>query len=187
MDISWLAGRYVQDFKEPEQFLRKTRSMSELIDGTIKLVQKICAELRPGLLDDLGLVPAIEWQLQDFQNRTKIKVNARIDCNDLQLTSDQTTAVFRVFQEALTNVVRHAQATQVKVRLQKKDDRLILSISDNGRGIDETQALAPESLGFMGMRERLRPFQGKLEILGARHKGTSVEITVPLNRRDADD
>jgi two-component system sensor histidine kinase UhpB len=187
MDISWLAGHHAQDFKDPEQFLRKTRSMSELIDGTIKLVQKICAELRPGLLDDLGLVPAIEWQLQDFQNRTKIKVSARIDCSDLQLTSDQTTAVFRVFQEALTNVARHARATQVKVRLQKKDDLLILRISDNGRGIDEAEILAPESLGFMGMRERLRPFQGKLEIFGARHKGTSVEITVPLDQTNADD
>jgi len=187
MDVSWLSRRHGADVKNQDQFLSKIQSMSELIDGTIQLVQKITAELRPRLLDDLGLISAIEWQLQDFQNRTKINCRARIECANLRLTPDQSTAIFRVFQEALTNVARHAEATQVEFLLQEKNKNLILTISDNGKGIDEFLAYAPESLGFMGIRERLRPFHGKLEVHGTPYKGTTVRITLHLNKRKADD
>jgi two-component system sensor histidine kinase UhpB len=180
MDLAWLSRRFIGEKKEQHQLLEKTRSMSELIDQTILLIQKISAELRPGLLDDLGLIPAIEWQVQDFQNRTKIKCKLNLADHDIELTPDQATAIFRVFQESLTNVARHAAATKLEITLTEKEGLLRLVISDNGKGISESQVYAPDALGFLGMRERLRPFKGKLNVFRRPKKGTTVEITLPL-------
>jgi two-component system sensor histidine kinase UhpB len=180
MDLAWISRRFTEGTQDKDHLLEKMRSMSELLDKTIQLVQKISAELRPGLLDDLGLIPAIEWQVQEFQNRTKIRCRTDIANHEIELTPDQATTIFRVFQESLTNVARHAEAKKVLVNLTEREGILKLIVSDDGKGISENRVYSPDSLGFLGMRERLRPFRGKLEVHGAPDQGTTIEITLPL-------
>jgi two-component system sensor histidine kinase UhpB len=154
--------------------------MSSLIDGTIQIVQKVSAELRPGMLDDLGLVPAIEWQAQEFQRRTAIACEMDLEGEPMDLDSERSTAVFRVFQEALTNVARHAQASKIVISLKKAAGKLELQVSDNGIGIPEEAVSASDSLGLMGMRERLLPFGGELRISPGMGMGTRLVVSVPL-------
>ena len=181
MDISWLSNRIDPAMEEAKKLLQKMDSMSDLVDKTIQTVQKISSELRPGLLDDLGLVPAIEWLAQDFQSRTKIRCETRLTCGDIILPADCATAIFRISQEALTNVARHAKATRVGISLKKDNNTLILKIQDNGKGIEADEMFAPSSLGLMGMRERVRPFGGNLNITGTPKRGTSLKVTLPVN------
>jgi two-component system sensor histidine kinase UhpB len=154
--------------------------MTSLIDKTIKTVQKISAELRPGLLDDLGLIPAIEWQCQEFQNRTGIECEVDFDSEVIDLSPDLSTAIFRVFQEALTNAVRHSRATRIQVSLKNNPDWLVLQIGDNGIGIPEQAIDSADSLGIMGMRERLIPFGGSLLIAGDANRGTTLTLSLPV-------
>ena len=176
MDLSWLYKRLPKDQKP---LLDQTKSMSKLTDMIIKSVQRISLELRPVILDDLGLVPAIEWQAQEFEGRTNIKCEITIDCGDNNLDQDQSTALFRIFQEALTNVARHANATKIKVSLKKRPDKLLLKIEDNGRGITEEQISDPKSFGLFGMRERVYPWGGEVEIKGIWNEGTTVTVILP--------
>jgi signal transduction histidine kinase len=177
MDLSWLNKRLTNGQKP---LLKKTKSMSKLTDMIIKAVQRISTELRPGILDDLGLIPAIEWQAQEFEDRTNIKCKITLDCEDSDLDQDLSTALFRIFQEALTNVARHAKATKVKVSLQEKHGKLLLEIEDNGRGITEEQISDPKSFGLIGMRERVYPWGGEVQIKGLPNKGTTLTVILPL-------
>lgn len=186
MDISWISQKLPQANKEKRKLAAKINSMSEIIDMTIQTVQKLSAELRPGLLDDLGLGPAIEWLGQDFQKRTGVRCNISLKCDDFFLGSECSTAIFRVVQEALTNVARHARASRVSLKLGKQRNNLKLEIRDNGRGIREEEALAPESLGIIGMRERLHPFEGMLKVRGEPERGTTVSIVIPLGKASED-
>jgi two-component system sensor histidine kinase UhpB len=183
IDLSWLANRIPPLEEGGKEILEKIGSMSDLMDKTIQTVQKISAELRPVLLDDLGLVPAIEWLSQDFENRTKIKCRLQLCCDNVALAPDCSTAIFRISQEALTNVARHARATRVDINLREQNGALVLKISDNGKGIMEDKICAPSSLGLMGMRERIRPFGGELHITGIPRKGTALSVTLPLERK----
>ncbi len=179
MDAAWLSRRLSKD---DDPLGQKARAMSELISTTIQSVQRISAELRPGLLDDLGLVAALEWQSREFQARTDI--DCQLDLADeggLELAPDLKTALFRIFQEILTNVARHAQATAVKISLALHDHQLRLIIQDNGEGITPAQISDPKSLGLAGMRERLHPWHGELQIEGSPEAGTTVTVTVPLD------
>jgi signal transduction histidine kinase len=162
--------------------LKKTQSMSDLIDQTVQAVRKISAELRPGILDDLGLTAAIEWQTQDFQERTGIQCEFISSREKFSLNQDGNSVVFRIFQETLTNVTRHAQATRVKVRLDERLGTFIMEVRDNGRGITEKEIADPKSLGLMGMRERARIFGGDLEIKGVPGKGTTVTVKIPRGK-----
>ena len=135
---------------------------------------------RQVLADDLGLLAALEWQSQEFEKRTGIKANYKSYVKELNPTSDMSTNIFRVYQEALTNVARHAQATSVETTLAEVDDHVILTIKDNGRGIDKAEASVKESLGLVGMRERALLFQGQLTIEGQSQKGTIVTLKIPL-------
>lgn len=180
MDISWLSRRISLDDENRKKFQEKTKSMAELIEETIQTVQKISSELRPGLLDDLGLIPALEWLVQDFQERTNIHCRAQIDCREMEFDADLSTAIFRIVQEALTNVARHSKATEVNIYLKEKAPFLELNIQDNGRGITEREIYSPSSLGLMGMRERIRPFGGELKIEGIPQRGTVLRITLPF-------
>jgi two-component system sensor histidine kinase UhpB len=121
MDLSWLSSRINPGGKGAAKFLKKIDSMFALVDNTISSVQKISAQLRPGLLDDLGLVPAIDWLSQEFENQTKIRCNTRLFCELLNIDPDCSTAIFRISQEALTNVARHANATNVNISLKEKE------------------------------------------------------------------
>ncbi len=180
MDISWLSARIPEDSADRKAIIEKMRSMSSLIDGTIQIVQKVSAELRPGMLDDLGLVPAIEWQAQEFQKRTAIDCVINLDGEPMDLDSERSTAVFRVFQEALTNVARHARASRVTISLKKAAGKLELRVGDDGIGIPEEALSASDSLGLMGMRERLLPLGGELRISRGSEKGTKLFVSVPL-------
>jgi len=177
MDLTWLAGGL-----RPEQkaLTEKTTAMFRLIDGTIKSVRRIASGLRPEVLDEIGLSAAIGWQARDFQVRSGIRCNVELPADGLQLDQARSTAVFRIFQEVLTNVARHAHATRVDVRMGVEGETLWLEVQDNGRGITEARINSPKSLGFLGMRERVLPFDGKITIEGQRGKGTAVTIRIPL-------
>ncbi|MFQ6674695.1 MAG: sensor histidine kinase [Fidelibacterota bacterium] len=162
-------------------FFRKMKSMLEVIDRSLGAVKRISTELRPGLLDDLGLSAAIEWQAREFQNRTGIDCQVMIG-QDMIENPDQSTAIFRIVQEALTNVARHANAKKVSINLMKNCDKLVLEVLDDGRGISPGEISSADSFGIIGMRERVYPWGGKFEIKGEEGGGTSVTVTVPLDR-----
>jgi len=158
----------------------KVRAMTTEVDRTIASVQRLVTELRPGILDDLGLVAAIEWQCQDFQRRSGIRCLCETSCEEIRLDSSRTTAAFRICQEALTNVLRHAEATVVTVRLDQKDGRLLLAIHDNGRGIAPDKWSGSQSFGLMGMRERAGAVGGHVQVAGESGVGTTVTLEVPM-------
>lgn len=137
-------------------------------------------ELRPGILDDLGLLAAVEWQAQEFQSRTGIECCVDSDIEYRVLDPDLSVAVFRIFQEALTNVARHAEATRVDVSLKDEDGNLVLVVGDDGKGVADSELDSSGSLGVVGMRERAYIVGGELEILGRPGKGTTVTVRAPL-------
>jgi PAS domain S-box-containing protein len=158
----------------------KIADMTGLIDSTIDAVRRISSELRPGALDDLGLVAAIEWQTQQFEQRTRIKVEC--DCvQEANISGDRAVAVFRIFQEILTNVLRHAEATRVRVRTSIESGLFVLQVEDNGRGITWEEQHDISSLGLMGMSERAHLVGGQVSITGVSGKGTTVVVRVPLD------
>ena len=177
MDLSWLENRLPRD---QMQLGVKTRSMGDLIDTIIQTVKRISAELRPGVLDDLGLVAAIEWQAEEFQERTGITCRVTVNPEDLAVDKDRSTAIFRIFQETLTNIARHARASLISVDLLKEAGALMLRVIDNGNGITEEQIHDPKSFGLIGMRERVHPWGGQVRIKGTPGEGTSVEVEVPV-------
>ena len=173
MELSWLNGRM------PE-LAGKTKSMSDMIDSGIKTVQKILSVLRPNLLDDLGLIAAIEWQIQEFQKRTGIPCELISDKKEINLDRDVAVAVYRILQEALTNIAKHANATLVRVNLFCEPDQLTMEVTDNGRGITEERISNIRSFGLTGMRERVHILRGHFKIAGVHDKGTKVTIAIPL-------
>ena len=163
---------------EQTQALRK-QSIMKLIDGTIQTVRRISTELRPGILDDLGLVAAVEWAAEEFQARTGTRCLVRLPRADLALDPERATALFRIFQETLTNVARHANATEVHVGLAYDKRDVSLEVRDNGTGISEEQLTAANSLGLLGMLERALLLGGELTINGIPGKGTTVRVRIP--------
>lgn len=178
MDLFWLEKR----LPKREELVDKTRSMMKLIDSTIQTVRKISTELRPGILDDLGLIAAIEWQAKDFENRTGIKCKFVSNLEEVELDQDRSTAMFRILQETLTNVFRHAKAAEVKVDMEAGQDHLLMKVADNGIGIRERDVLNPKSFGLLGMRERAHLFGGGVDIKGEHGKGTTVTVKIPLSK-----
>jgi signal transduction histidine kinase len=178
MDIFWLNKHLV---KETDSILKKTRSMEGLIDATIRTVQRLSGELRPGLLDDLGLAAAIEWQAEEFQDRTGITCEVAVNLQEASLSRDRVTAIFRIFQETLTNVARHARASRVDVLLDTQGDQIVLEVKDNGRGITDNEIKDPKAFGLIGMRERVLVLNGDCVISGRPGNGTTIVVYVPLN------
>jgi signal transduction histidine kinase len=177
MDISWL------HYQLPEalsMLKEKTQRMSHLVDSTIDSVHRIMKELRPTLLDDLGLTAAIEWQVEEFQKRSGIRCEASVDCADASIGKDLATTLFRIFQETLTNVTRHAGATMVWVRLTQHDSELCLEVADNGKGITRKQVEDPSSFGIIGIRERVNFLNGHVRISGKPGRGTIVTVLIPI-------
>jgi PAS domain S-box-containing protein len=164
----------------------KLATMAGLTDTTVNVVRRIASELRPSILDDLGLMEAIEWQAEQFQTRTGIE--CRCDCalQGIPLGDLESTAVFRVVQEALTNIIRHAQATQVRIRMRIEDEMFILAVVDNGRGITQEEVLNRKSLGLLGMQERTHLIGGQVEIVGDKGTGTTLRVRVPLSKTMAE-
>jgi signal transduction histidine kinase len=159
----------------------RINGMVEVIDTTSSTVQKISYELRPAILDDLGLIPAIEWQAQQFAARTGIVCQFDSSVESVDLEQEKVTAVFRIIQEALTNVLRHSQATRVTITIEKENDELIVEVKDNGKGITESEKVAPSSLGLIGMQERAHIIKGRIKITGFPEKGTAITLRVPIS------
>jgi signal transduction histidine kinase len=158
--------------------------MVALIDTTSSAVQKISSELRPSILDDLGLIPAIESQAQEFAARTGIVCQFDSLVESIDLDREKATAVFRIIQESLTNILRHSRATRVNIIIEKDDDELIVEVKDNGGGITEEQKARPSSLGLIGMQERAHLIKGRIEIIGFPGKGTTLTLRVPISNDD---
>lgn len=177
MDATWILAKLPED---QTKLVARAKSMSNLIDSTIQTVRRIATDLRPGLLDNLGLVAAVEWQASEFQARTGITCRVTSNLRDASLAPDSATAVFRIFQETLTNVARHAQATTVIVDLGEQGSRVVLQVADNGRGIDLAEVTQSKSVGLLGMRERAAILGGDLVISGAPGQGTTVVLSLPL-------
>ncbi|MBI5408380.1 MAG: PAS domain-containing protein [Nitrospirae bacterium] len=179
MDICWLNKKLPQELSP---LLDKTESMIKRVDTTIYSVQRISSELRPGLLDDLGLQAAMEWQAKEFQNRTGIDCKVTFDFDNGRVGQECAIAIFRIFQETLTNIVRHAEATKVKVSLKEKHGALVMEVIDNGKGITVEQISNPKSFGLIGMQERIYFLRGKVKINGAQGKGTRVRVSIPQGK-----
>ncbi len=160
-----------------------TVHMAEQIDQAIESVRRISSELRPPVLDRLGLAAAVDWLVRDCEGKTDVAIVLNVEKLGEPVDPLVSTAIFRIVQEALTNVVRHASAKQVRVELVGSDDTLALTIHDDGRGIEPTAAEGPRSLGIIGMRERVHLVGGSFRIEGGPDKGTAISVTVPRRPR----
>ncbi|HOO37701.1 MAG TPA: PAS domain-containing sensor histidine kinase [Deltaproteobacteria bacterium] len=159
---------------------QKISDMYTRVDSTLNSLKRIMTDLRPSLLDNLGLVAAIEWQAEDFQSHTGITCNVSVQPEDLYVEPGTATTVFRIFQETLTNVARHAQASKVTVTLEDIKGEFRLVVKDNGRGISPEKISNPKSYGLMGIRERVKHRGGEVKIASTLRKGTTVTVTIPL-------
>jgi PAS domain S-box-containing protein len=182
MDLVWLRNRLqaADPSLDRTPLLEKIATMTGLLDGVAVLMRKLCTELRPGVLDDLGLTAAIEWLAREYQKRTGIQCDLKLETDDLTVDPEHSTALFRILQELLTNVARHAQATRVTVLLKGSPTQLLMEVEDNGRGIKEPEKAGAKSLGLVGLRERAFILGGEVQIEGAPGKGTRVRVTMPL-------
>ena len=182
MDLAWIRNRLqVEDGPlERKPLIAKIAEMGQMLDGMAVLMRKLCTELRPGVLDDLGLMAAIEWQAREYRNRTGIQCDLKLEAGELPVDPDRSTALFRIFQEILTNVARHAQASRVEVHMRRVDSHLHLEVRDNGRGISEAEKAGAKSLGLLGLRERAVILGGAVEIEGVAGSGTTVRVRMPL-------
>ena len=162
------------------EFQARIRTMDDLVDAAIKIIRRISSELRPGVLDDLGLCAALEWQAEDFSRRSGISCSASLPAEEPDLEPDLKTTIYRIFQESLTNIARHAGATEVKASLNITSDELTMQVADNGRGISAAELSQSSSLGLTGMRERAAQWSGSVSISGARSQGTIVHLKIPL-------
>jgi two-component system, NarL family, sensor histidine kinase UhpB len=162
----------------------RLQSLVGLVEISIQTVKRITTNLRPPALDHLGLPEAVKWEAMTFRSRTGIRCHVRTDKELTALDSEQQTVLFRIFQEALTNVVRHARASAVNVTLAERRDEFELRIRDNGRGVTATEVVDPRAMGLLGMRERAALVGGTFQIAGRRGKGTTIVVRVPLNRQE---
>jgi signal transduction histidine kinase len=165
--------------------VQRLEEYSQALDLAVQTVRRIASELRPSILDHFGLLAALEWQLDEFKRRSSIGTRWTNHADEAALPAERATAVFRVFQESLTNIARHAQATHVDVKIEATDDQLVLQVSDNGRGITPAEISGAQSLGLAGMRERIGLLGGMLDIQGAPDQGTTVLVRVPLSASSA--
>jgi signal transduction histidine kinase len=177
MEINLLLGRLPRD--QPELTARAD-SVFKLIDDTIQTMRRIASGLRPEALDHLGLIAGIEWHLRDFRRRSGIRCELSLPHEMPALDSERSLAVFRIFQELLTNVARHAAATRIDIDMRVEAGALVLTVADNGKGITESSARSPKSLGLLGIRERLHPFGGTAHISGSPGRGTKATVSIPL-------
>lgn len=183
MDAHFISRRIkeMDDMAEHETVLNDLNDLSGRIDNTIATVRRIASELRPSILDDFGLVAASEWQALEFQRTSEIKCDFSSDVDELDLGSDSNTAVFRILQEALTNVARHASARSVSIALCRLPDEVTMTVADDGKGIGAAEKRGSRSLGLIGMRERTRLIGGRLDIMERPTGGTMVELRIPFH------
>jgi signal transduction histidine kinase len=182
MELSWLEKKIAHRSHSISTPLlqEKLESMKELVDTTISSVRRIATQLRPGILDSLGLIAAIEWQATDFQARTGIECMFSLLPDNTLLDDRRSSAIFRILQEILTNVVRHANATCVSIDMREEAGNLIMEVEDNGRGITDEEKSNVRSLGLLGMKERANLLGGEVKIMRSDVQGTKVIVQVPI-------
>lgn len=187
LDLSWVARRLSipETADSRAQMLERIQGAMRQLDGTIQSVRAIATALRPSVLDELGLAAALDWQTRDFEKRTGIRCEWSMPSVPIPIGPDQATAVFRIYQEILTNVVRHAQASTIQIHLDISANWLVLEVSDNGLGIPASALAHTNSLGLLGMRERATQWGGDLSIQGTAGKGTTVTVRLPVLGRAA--
>jgi PAS domain S-box-containing protein len=184
MDMSWI-GRHLPESEV--EILARLKESGQLINDGVKAVRAICSGLRPGVLDDLGLAAAIEWQAGEFTSRNDIACHVSVPPVDLHLDGDRATATFRIFQECLTNVIRHAQAKSVSVTLTQEDENIVLVIEDDGIGFSaSSQSNSLGSLGILGMKERAQFCGGDVQITSTPGNGATVTVRVPVDTPGAE-
>ena len=188
MDLSWLYKKLNKERTQREELsmgyraelIDKTKMMLEVVDETVLLVKKISTELRPGILDDLGLIAAIEWQGHEISKKMGIECQFNTSLNDLSLETNISTGIFRIFQEATTNVARHSGASVLIIDIGMNNNSFFMTIKDNGKGISAEEISNLKSLGLLSMRERAHIMGGELSISGIIGKGTSIELNIPI-------
>jgi PAS domain S-box-containing protein len=179
MDMTWMSRHLPESEGE---LLARIKESIQLINGGVKAVRAICSGLRPGVLDDLGLAAAIEWQASEFTARNGVQCQVSVPPIDLHLDGDRATATFRIFQECLTNVIRHAQAKSVRVALCQEEESILLVVEDDGIGFSESNlSNSLGSLGLLGMKERAQFCGGNVQISSSPGNGTTVTVRVPLD------
>lgn len=181
MGLSYLDQKLPKDQKN---LIKKTGAMLELTNTSIQTVKRISSNLRPSILDNLGIIPAVKQHAKEFQSHTGIKCSVTFNTKNIVLDKDRSTAVFRIFQESLTNVARHANATKVMASFINENGRLILIIKDNGKGIAKKHISSPKSFGIIGIRERAYLVGGKIIIDGDKAKGTTITVSIPLSCKE---
>jgi signal transduction histidine kinase len=184
LEFMWLVDRLKSHEPKPGvQLVNKLQSSIGLIEVGIQSVRQISSDLRPAVLDHLGLREAIEWATTKFEARTGIRCRLAWDLEHEPVDRTRKLAIFRILQEALTNVVRHAHAGAVRITVHERGGNLTLTIRDNGRGITKAELSSVESIGLLGMRERARLLGGRVTIVGARGRGTKITVTLPTSAK----
>ena len=176
LDVRWLKKRLPAEQMELQD---KIQSMAELITATVRSISRICSELRPAILDDVGLSAAIEWQAEEFTSRTGIACDIRTDPPEIKLSEELSVAVFRIFQETLTNIVRHARASKVAVQLRLTPSEFSMKVCDDGVGIEVSGQQKVKTFGLLGVKERVRGFGGELRMATGDAGGTCIDIVIP--------
>ncbi len=168
--------------EEDELLKKKLNSAMDLTAHSIKTTQQITSELRPSMIDDLGLIPAVEWYTSQFMERSSIKINLDIDVEESAFKNDFKINIYRILQECLTNAARHSKASRVSIKFKKQNNNVILTINDNGIGLESSKLTDPNSFGLIGLKERAYSLNGKISFKGKKNKGTLVEVVFPLNK-----
>ncbi len=180
MEIAALEQTFGAAPSAAPEFLARTRGMTAMVNDTIDAIRVLVKQLRPSVLDHLSLVESLEWLAQEFQQRTGLRSRFRSSLSTVSLGPHEASSVFRIAQEALTNITRHARATSVDLQLDRRENVLHLIIQDDGRGITTDEAAGRSSFGLVGMRERALLLRGSVEITGRPGRGTRVHLQVPL-------
>jgi PAS domain S-box-containing protein len=179
MDTNWLRDELRESGETRPTISAKLQAMQSMLDNVIAATRRISSDLRPLLLDDLGLVPAIEWLAQNFRDRTGVDCVLSLD-ESVHLGEPHATAAFRIVQESLANVAKHAQASEVSVSVARERGRVVLRVCDDGVGFDPTAPRKPNSLGLAGLRERSRLLKGDVLVDSEPGRGTRIEIRIPV-------
>jgi signal transduction histidine kinase len=187
LQLSWFEHRFAEPpLSEVTEVLEKVQMMRQLIDQAMQTVRNVITELRPEALDRLGLVAALEWQAETFARHAGLRCRFTATKDVVDLDVGRATSVFRIFQEMLTNVARHAVASRVDVTIEQHNAELMLTVHDNGRGFSPESAVSSRAFGLLGMRERALLLGGSIDVSSVPRRGTTVSLRVPLaNRRSA--
>jgi signal transduction histidine kinase len=180
MDASWISARVNGS---NAQMSERLASMMSLIDETVKTIRRIASDLRPGILDDLGLIAAIEWLCTEFEKRTGVKTVIQTNITDIDIDKKIATGIFRVYQEIFTNISRHAKASLVITHIELAGNWFIMSVTDNGIGFNTEEVNTKNTLGLLGMNERINMLNGYLQIDSLPGNGTKILVKIPLTKK----